>query len=111
MTKKPPVIEVDLEDVTPEGIRAAFVYRFGTKCAAWLVNHFRTRFRKVGIVRTHMPANEELPPWFDIAVTYLRDHRAQKWAVRKWVDGGVLTFEIEWKLRRQRELPISLRRA
>ena len=110
MKKQPPVIELDLDEMTPEGVRAAFVVRFGPECAAWLVNEFRQRFRRVGKLRAHMPAKEELPPWFDIAVSFLRDHRQKKWGVRRWVENGVITFEIEWKGKRWRGLPASIRR-
>lgn len=109
--KRPPVLEIDLDEMTPEGVRAAFVVRFGPECAAWLVNEFRARFRRVGKLRAHMPAKEDLPPWFDLAVSFLRDHRSRNWEVRRWVDGGVLTFEIAWKGKKRRELPSSIRRS
>ncbi len=107
--KGPPVIEIDAEDVTPEGIRAAFVARFGPECAAWLVRRFRKTIRFYGCFPLHLEAGEEEPGWFQIAIACLRG-RTAKWSVAVKTGRGRRDYRVTWLRGRTRELPPAIRR-
>jgi hypothetical protein len=95
MKKAPPEV-LELDDVTPEGVRAAYVVRFGPECAAWLCNRFRSRLRRHGEASVHIPFDQEEPPWFSIAISYLEKHRSSSWSVRRWGSRGVRRWTIRW---------------
>jgi hypothetical protein len=95
---------VELNDLTPANVRAAYVVQFGPRCAAWLVGKFRKRLRR-GEVRFHLPISPDgVPPWFDLAVSYLANHRSQKWQVNFARYGGNRHYRIEFR----RRLPESV---
>ncbi len=109
--KGPPVIEIDASDLTPEGIRAAFVQRFGDECAAWLVRRFRKTIRRYGCFSMHLEAGEEEPNWLQIALAYLRK-RSARWAVAVKTSRGRREYRVVWlgARRAPRDLPESIRR-
>lgn len=110
--KGPPVIEIDADDITPEGIRAAFVARFGPECAAWLVWRFRKVIRRYGCFPMHLAAGEDEPNWFQLAIAHLR-LRPSKWSVVVRTMGGKRVYRVIWLGGKQwgpRALPDSIRR-
>ncbi len=104
--KLPP--EAEAKDALKDlDVRAAFVETFGPRCAAWLVNRFRKKVRAYGVIPLFMSASEEVPPWFQIATSYLE--RSRKWEVDVQVSGGVRSYRIRWLYVRMREVPAALR--
>lgn len=109
MKRKPPVIEIDVDDVTPAGMRAAMIWRFGPRCAGWLVNRFRRQIRVRGFFLVHGKVDpNEAPPWFQIAIGYLEKHRSVRWRVESEVRAGARWYRVT---RRASEIPIVIRPA
>lgn len=101
---------VELDAMTPENVRGAYVVRFGPMCAAWLCNRFRRMTKKYGAFAFHLPSGEEEPRWVGIAVQYLRDYRARKWGVMKIQESdGRMRYRVMWRLHRKRVIPELLR--
>lgn len=95
LVKSPPVLEVELDDITPEGVRAAFIVRFGPECAAWLVNRFRATIRRYGCFPMHIKASEDEPAWFQIAIGYLKQ-QTRKWSVVVQTQRGEKKYRVMW---------------
>jgi hypothetical protein len=106
------VYDLDESDLTPEGVRDAFVVRFGPQCAAWLINKFRRKIHRDGFIQLHLAAGEEEPPWFDIAITFLKKHRAMKWSVVTLKHRDQRSYRLIWQGWQggPKDLPASLRR-
>lgn len=113
-SKAPPVLEFELDDMTSAGVRKAFVVRFGPQCSAYFVRAL-DKDRKAkkrpfdGSFFFHLEALAEKPPWFEIAIAFLRGYRARRWLVHEWVERGIRRYRIEWVSSR-RELPPAIRR-
>jgi len=109
--KSPPEI-AELDELTPEAVRAMYVDRFGARCAAWLVNRFRRQVKRSGAFQLQLGPGHDLPPWADIAITFLRDRRTSKWSVARRVHRGTRYWTFVWKLgaTAPRDLPIALQR-
>jgi hypothetical protein len=110
----PPVLEFEIDDLTPEGVKRAFVVRFGPRCASWLVfkgdgGRLHAQIRRYGAFALHLAKGEEEPPWFRIAIEYLRT-RAKKWSVVVETTGGTRHYLVVWEGGRRRPLPDVLRR-
>lgn len=100
---------VELNDLTDADVRAAFVVRFGPQCAAWLCNRFRRSLRKTGRFLVHLPEGADLPPWADIALSYLK--KRVRWSVEETMRNGNRAFCVTWKggSRVHRVLPASIK--
>ena len=84
---------IELDDATPEGVRAAFIVRFGPRCAGWLIRRMRRRLRAIGrLVLSFPTAGEDLPPWFDIAISFLESRRG--WLVERACRRGTRYFVV-----------------
>lgn len=99
---------VELNDLTDADVRAAFVVRFGPQCAAWLCNRFRRSLRKTGRFLVHLPEGADLPPWFDIAASYLEKHRTKRWRVERQAIRGARYFRVFWLGKRNASLPNAI---
>lgn len=100
---------VEMGDMTDANVRAAFVVRFGPQCAAWLCNRFRKHLRKLGTFLVHLPGDVPLPPWADIALSYLK--KRVRWSVEETMRNGNRAFCVTWKggSRARRGLPVSIK--
>jgi hypothetical protein len=110
--KKPDLPEVvELDDMTSANVRGAYVVRFGPKCAAWLCKEFKHIVKKYGAFALHRGPEDEVPPWLQIALDYLRDY-ARKWTVLKKTEpDGHVRYRVIWLCHRPyRWLPDSIRR-
>lgn len=107
-----PLVEMPGEDFTNAGVRAAYVVRFGPRCAAYLVSRapYRKRLRNQGYFHLHLPSGEEEPPWLQIAIEYLSKH-ARRWDVVKTVVRGERRWRIrrlEWRVLPEAIVPVGI---
>ncbi len=107
---EPPTIELD--DLSPEAVRNAFIVRFGPQCAAWLVRELdrrrkRARRRYDGIFTMHLSTKEEEPGWFQIAIGFLKRRRG--WNVMTHVHRGTKRYTIKFGDWAPKKIPAALR--
>jgi hypothetical protein len=92
----------EIPDFDTAGVRELYIAEFGPKCAGWLVRRFKKRIRVTGDFFVHLPVAEEIPPWFDIAISFLR--RRDRWRVSAWTTRGVR----RWHVSRNKRIPQSI---
>lgn len=102
---------MELREFSPEAVRDAFVLRFGARCAGWLAWKFHRQLRKIGRFVVDFGQGQEEPPWFQIAVEFMR-RRPSKWDVEVTRMHGKKFFQVRWIgtcAWRPRPIPTSLR--
>lgn len=104
-----PDVVFDVDAMNDMDVRAAFIVRFGPACAAWLCNRFRRSLRKTGRFLVHLPGDVPIPPWADIALSYLK--KRVRWSVEETMRNGNRAFCVTWKggSRALRVLPASIK--
>jgi hypothetical protein len=89
-----------LPDREPDPVTMLHVRRDGCRAAAWLVRDRRAQFRRAGEVDFELPAGAEAPPWFRVAIEYLK--RRPGWSVVVFRRGGAndgarsKTYRVTW---------------
>ncbi len=104
---KKPLVEMPGDDFANMDVRAAYVVRFGPRCAGYLVSRqqFRKQVRRTGFFSIHLETKEEEPPWLQIAIEYLTKH-AKRWDVVTTTQRGVRRWRVRWLGGRQ--IPASI---
>jgi hypothetical protein len=72
----------------------AVVRRDGPRAAAWLVREHRRKIRRDGEVQFHIDVNMRSPPWFLVAVEFLK--RRVGWTVVVTEQQGRRSYRVAW---------------
>lgn len=99
-------------DLDPQGRRAAMVINDGPRCAAWVINSVRRKLQHTHdkSARFFIRHVADVPPYFDIAMTFLRFHRTAKWKVEREDTSDRKVWKITWLGAAPKPLPASLKR-
>lgn len=95
------------EDFSDVNVRAAMIVRFGPQCAGWLCNRMRRHVRRRGSFDLHIPLREQLPPYADIALSYLEKH-AKRWKVVRTEYEGIRHYRVYYLPKCSAPLPASI---
>lgn len=109
-----PVFEGEVKDFDSAAVRRAFIVRFGPSCAGWLIRDLDRRRKKRrqrfdGRFVMHLVLREPEPPWFQIAVGFLKLRR-RKWKVETLVEHSVRRYWFYWVGGKPPRIPLAIRR-
>jgi hypothetical protein len=84
------------------------IKRDGPKASAWLVARYRRKLRREGEAQFHIDVNARTPPWFMVAVEFLK--RRVGWQVVVLEQAGRRTYRVVWlgKVRFGRQKEVRL---
>jgi hypothetical protein len=89
------VVQIDSE-LTPEKVMETWVDVYGVGAAAWLVWSQRRRIRRHGACDFKIPRGAEVPPWFRIAVEYLRGRPDWSVVMAGRASAPERTYRVRW---------------
>lgn len=72
----------ELQLTDEEFSRRILTANHGPTCSAYLIRTFKRSIRKMGYFVSRIPAGEEMPMWYAIALRFLAE-KSERWEVRE----------------------------